>query len=196
LKRRGLIAAVLALVAVPALAQYSDSYNFLKAVRSRDTETAMALVADPRSTAINARGSDGDGALHILVRSRSQTDLTWIVYFLSRGARPDLQNRDGDTPLMLAARAGWIEAAEALLARGANINLANGRGETPLIRAVQLRDIAMVRVLIANGADPSHTDSVAGYSALDYARRDTRAAAILRVLEAPRPARRTAGPTR
>ncbi len=62
--------------------------------------------------------------------------------------------------------------------------------------AVQKRDIALVRLLLAKGADPKRTDSVSGYSALDYAKRDGRAAAIVKLLEAPaaKPARPVAGP--
>lgn len=190
-----MIAAVLVAMATPAFAQYSESYTFLKAVRERDGAKVQEIASNPSSTALNAReNGSGDGALHILVRGR---DLPWISYLLSRGARPDLQNQNGDTPLMIAAQMGWVEAAEALIARRANVNLPNNGGETPLIRAVQQRDLAMVRLLMARGANPNHTDSVAGYSALDYARRDSRSAAILRLLEAPpaRPAQ-TAGPTR
>ena len=102
---------------------------------------------------------------------------------LGRGARPDIQSNDGTTPLILAAQIGWREGAEQLLARRANPNLGNSRGETPLIFAVQRRDLQMVRLLLSQRADPNQTDNVAGYSAIDYARQDRRAAAILRELE-------------
>lgn len=170
-------------MAVPAFAQYSDSYNFLKAVRDRDASKVGEIITNPSSVALNARDGSGEGALHILTRGR---DASWLRYLLSRGARPDLQDNDGNSALMIAAQIGWAEGAEALLDRGANVNLANGQGETPLILAVQRRDLAMVRLLLAKGADVNHTDSAAGLSALDYARRDNRSAAILRLLEAPR----------
>ena len=182
-KRRLLIAGLLAVGAVPAFAQYSDSYNFLKAVRERDASKVATIIANPSSVALNARDGSGEGALHIVTRGR---DATWVRYLLSRGARADIQDNDGNTPLIIAAQIGWAEGAEALLDRGANVNLPNGRGETPLILAVQRRDLAMVRALLAKGADPNHADSQAGLSALEYARRDNRAAAILRLLEAPR----------
>jgi ankyrin repeat protein len=194
MKRRGLIAAVLVAVAAPAMAQYSESYTFLKAVRERDGDKVAEITGNPSSTAINARESNtGDAALHMVVRGR---DLKWVRFLLARGARPDIQNQDGDTPLMVAAGIGWVEAAEALLSVRANVNLPNNGGETPLIRAVQRRDVQMVRLLLSRGANPRHTDSVAGYSALDYARRDNRSAAILRMLEAPPVSTQTMGPTR
>lgn len=184
MKRHVLLAVTLAVMAVPALAQFSDSYNFLKAVRERDGAKASEIVASPSSTAINAReNGSGEGALHIVTRGR---DLGWLNFLLARGARPDLQDNQGNTPLTLAAQIGWAEGAEQLLARRANVNLSNGRGETALILAVQRRDIVLTRLLLGQGADPNRTDSVAGLSALDYARRDSRAAAILRLLQAPR----------
>jgi ankyrin repeat protein len=179
--------------AVPALAQYSEGYNFLKAVRERDGGKVQSIIANPGSTALNHRDSrNGEGALHMLVRAR---ELSWLSYLLSRGARPDLQDNDGNTPLVLAAQIGWVEGADQLLDRRANVNLPNSRGESPLIMAVQRRDVAMVRLLLSKGADPNHTDSVSGYSALEYAQRDSRAQAILRMIEqqARRP---SAGPTR
>ena len=124
--------------------------------------------------------SSGEGALHVLVRGR---DITWLNFLLARGARPDLQAHDGTTPLILAAQLGWYEGAQQLLARRANPNLGNRNGMTPLMFAVQRRDLQMVRLLRSQGADPNLADNVAGYSALDYARQDNRAAAILRELE-------------
>lgn len=174
--------AVAALTAVPLAAQsFSEGFTFLKAVRERDGATAERILANPSSTAINARDSStGEGALHILVRGR---DGTWLSYMLGRGARPDAQARDGATPLILAAQLGWIDGATQLLAHGANPNLGNGRGETPLIFAVQRRDLPMVRLLLARRADPAQTDNVSGNSAIDYARQDNRSIAILRELE-------------
>ena len=173
---------VLALLATPAIAQnFSDTYLFLKGVRERDGPAVEALVASPNPAVINARDtSSGEGALHILVRGR---ELTWLSFMLGRGARVDLQNNDGSSALHLAAQIGWYEGAELLLRQNANANLPNSRGETPLILAVQRRDLAMVRLLLANRADPNQTDNVAGYSALDYARQDSRAGPVLRELE-------------
>ena len=177
-------AAFAALIATPLAAQqmgYSEGYTFLKAVRERDGATAEQIIGRPGSTAINHRdASTGEGALHILARGR---DLGWLSFMLRRGARPDIQSRDGTTPLILAAQIGWREGAQQLLASRANPNLGNGSGETPLILAVQRRDLQMVRLLISHRANPDQTDNVVGYSALDYARRDRRSTAILRELE-------------
>ena len=180
---RVLAAVLLALFAVPSIAQmgFSESFRFLKAVRERDGETVDSITSNASSVAINARDqATGEGALHILVRGR---DLNWLGFLLSRGARADLPSNDGTTPLMLAAQIGWRDGAERLITRRANVNMANNRGETALIFAVQRNDVPMVRLLMSQGANPDQTDSIAGYSALDYARQDRRRAGVLRVLE-------------
>ena len=194
---RALTASMVLMLAVPASGQqsFSDSFSFLKAVRERDGDKVTDLVSEPGSVVINTRDrGSGEGALHIVVRGR---DLSWLSFLLGKGARPDIQSNRGETPLTLAAQIGWVEGAEQLLARRASVNLANGRGETPLILATQRRDLAMVRLLLGRGADPKRTDNVAGMSALDYARQDPRAGAVLKLLEAKAaPARPVAGPTK
>jgi ankyrin repeat protein len=177
-----LIAAVVALAASPIVAQtFSDGFNFLKAVRDRDGGTVERILSNPSSTVVNTRDSNGEGALHIVIRGR---DMTWLAFMLGRGARPDMQSNDGTTPLILATQVGWVEGAGQLLAHGANPNLANRSGETPLMFAVHTRNLQMVRLLLSQRADPRQTDNLSGNSAIDYAQQDPRAAAILRELQA------------
>lgn len=194
---RILAASMILATAVPASGQqqFSDSFTFLKAVRDRDGNKVTDLVSQPGSVVINTRDrGSGEGALHIVVRGR---DLSWLAFLLSKGARPDIQTNRGDTPLTLAAQIGWFEGAEQLLARRASVDLPNGRGETALMLATQRRDVPLVRLLLGRGADPKRTDNVAGMSAIDYAKQDPRAAAVLKMLEAKAtPARPVAGPTR
>lgn len=195
-----LAGALAAAVAMPVAAQqqFSDNTTMLKAVRERDGATVESLLSDPSSSAANARDtSTGEGPLHIVVRRR---DLDWLAFLLGRGSRADMQSNDGTSPLHLAASIGWVEGVTQLLARRANVNIANNRGETPLILAVQGRQVDIIPLLIQQGANPRHTDSVAGYSALDYARQDRRDQTILRLLEAAparqQPQQQTYGPTR
>lgn len=174
--------ACMALAPVPALAQQSNGLQFLEAVKKRDGAKATDFVSRSGSTVINARDfGEGNGGLQFMVRER---DLTWVSFLLGKGASVDLQNKAGNTPLALAAQIGWIEGAQLLLGRKAQVDLPNAGGETPLIHAVHKRDLAMVRLLLGAGANPKRPDSKAGYSALDYAKQDRRAAAVLKVLEA------------
>jgi ankyrin repeat protein len=187
-------AVALSVLGVPIEAQNSDSYKFLQAVREGDGSEVEKLLAAPNPVLVNVKDSArGETALHIVAGERN---LSWLQFLMSKGARVDIQNREGYTPLAVAAQLGWVEGAEQLLSRGAAVDLSNGRGETPLILAVQRRDLAMVRLLLAKGANPNKPDRVAGYSALDYAKRDGRSAIILKALEAPGAKKAVAGPPR
>lgn len=193
------IAAALSLAAaLPAAAQFSDSFNWLKAVRDRDGDKATDMLKGPSTTIVDTRDqSSGDTALHIVARRR---DAAWLGFLLSNGANPNARNATGDTPLLTAARIGFADGIQALIGRRAQVDLANQAGETPLILAVQNRDTASARLLLAAGADPRRSDSVAGLSARDYAERDGRSGAILRLMDEapiqvrPRDARPVAGP--
>jgi uncharacterized protein len=165
-----------------AMAQFSDSYNFLKAVRERDGAETNKLLNDETTRVINTRdGSTGETALSIVVQRR---DLTWTRFLLAKGANPGIGDRQGMTPLMHATLLGFAEGAEALLEKGAQVDQANSRGETALIIAVQRRDAAMVRMLVARKANPDRADHIAGMSARDYARRDDRSGTMLALLDA------------
>jgi len=189
----GLVAA--AMLGGPAQAQFSDSYKFLKAVRDRDGAVVTELVEGPGSTIINTRDySSGEAALHIVVKRR---DAAWLAFLLAKGAKADIRDNEGNTPLGIAAQLGFVEGVQTLTGQGAGVNLANARGETPLILAVHNRDIATVRALLAAGANPLLPDRIAGKSARDYAAEDRRSAALLKLIDDAKPAKpkgKIAGP--
>ncbi|WP_300973275.1 ankyrin repeat domain-containing protein [Sphingomonas sp. LHG3406-1] len=189
-----LAAAAAATLAVPAAAQFaSQGYTFIQAVRQREGDKAIELLKQPGSNVVNYRDDSGEAAIHVVTGRR---DLTWLRYLLAQGADANLSNRGGDTALIIAARIGFAEGADALLRRGAQVDKANRLGETPLIVAVQQRQMPLIRLLVDKGANPDKTDNATGRSARDYAKRDARAAEMLRLMEAtkPAPARPVAGP--
>jgi hypothetical protein len=168
-------------LSTPAAAQFSESYNFLKAVKDRDGEEATKFLSRPGSVIVNTRDlSTGQTALHIVI---DRHDNTWLAFLLQKGANPNISDKEGTTPLLLATQLRFVDGVRTLLAKDAKVNDTNKQGETALIRAVQLRDGELVRLLLANGADPDRTDTLAGKSARDYAAQDRRAAAILAEIE-------------
>lgn len=181
------IGAALALVPGIAAAQFSDSYNFLKAVRDRNGAKATEIITKPGSVIIDTRDqSTYETGLMIVTKAR---DLSWMAFLLSRSAKADLKDKDGNTALMAAAQIGFVEGAQLLIKYRAGVDVANSSGETPLIKAVQQRDAAMVQLLLTSGANPAKTDSVAGLSARDYAMRDRRSSNILKLIESAKPAK-------
>lgn len=180
--RRLLLPIALLSAATPLAAQQqSQSYKFLEAIRKGDGNAVVAILDQPGQTIINTRDvTSGEGAVHIVVK---RGDGTYLRYLLAKGADPNLRDRGGETPMMLAVQSGQAELVQILSSAKANANLANTSGETPLIRAVQRRDLALVRAVLAAGGNPDQTDNVAGMSARDYAKRDTRTPALLKVLD-------------
>lgn len=169
------------LVSVPAAAQmYSDGFKFLKAVKDKDGDTVIKMLDEPGSTVVNARDiSTGQSGLHIAAARR---DVTWLSFLLGKGANPNLADKKGVTPLMLATQLGFAEGVQALANSGARVDVANDAGETPLISAVHRRDVALMRILLKAGADPDRTDN-SGRSARDYAKLDGAGSALLAEIE-------------
>jgi len=180
--------AALAMLMMPvaAQAQFSDSFNFLKAVKDKDGTKATELMSKTNNAIVDTRDREtGRTALHYCVDLR---DTTWLGFLLGKGARPDIADNDGNTPLMLAAQLRFVDGARYLLSFKAQVDKPNRRGETPLIRAVQLNDVPMVNLLIENGANPDKRDTLAGMSARDYAARDIRSDAMTTALNKAKPA--------
>lgn len=184
--RRTLFAIAALSLAVPAAAQMGgyDGAQFVKAIHDQNTNDAMKLLQQ-QPTLVNARDLNGQTALIAAINNR---DHEWTGYLLQQGADPNMAGENGETPLIAAARAGFGDAVDWLVQLGARVDDTNRSGETALILAVQRRQVPIVRALLNAGANPDKTDSVAGYSARDYAKRDNRTPEMLKLIEAKKPA--------
>ena len=184
--KRLLLALTAAAVAVPVTAQIGgyDGEMFIKALREGNSSEAMKMLQEKR-TLVNARDLSGKTALITAIEER---DTEWAGYLLGQGADPNMSLSNGDTPLMTAARFGLQDVTHWLISVGANVNDTNKKGESALILAVQGRQLPIVRVLMVAGADPDRPDSAAGYSARDYAKRESRTPELLKAIEAKKPA--------
>jgi ankyrin repeat protein len=173
-------------IASPAAAQSlaSSGYDFTEAVKKSDGNKATEVLSSHPAGIVNAKDNDGNTGLIIAI---SRSDEQWTAFLLSKGADPNLAGKNGDTPLIAAARVGFEQAVEWLLGLGAKVDADNKMGETPLIVAVVQRQPQIVRVLLGAGANPDKSDSAAGYSARDYAKRDPRAREILKMIDDRKP---------
>lgn len=168
-------------MATPALAQFSDSYKFLDAVRKKNGQEVTDMLNQPGSTIVNTRDvSSGQTALHIVTARR---DLTWMTFLVAKGANVNARDARGVTPLVLATSLGFEEGVQLLVDRKARVDEANAAGETPLISAVHRKHIALMRILLKAGADPDRADN-SGRSARDYALLDGRDSPLLAEIEA------------
>ena len=178
------LAIILALLGVsmaaPVTAQFSNGYEFLKAVADKDVMKAQRALSATGNSIINARNPDtGDTALHIAAK---RADAPWMKFLLDAGANPEARDGSGDTALIQAVVRNCRDCVITLIAYRADVNNNNEAGETPLIKAVQLRNNLLVRTLLESGARVDLADSVTGLTALEHAERDRRSSQIAQLL--------------
>ncbi|MDE2560872.1 MAG: ankyrin repeat domain-containing protein [Sphingomonadales bacterium] len=165
------------------MAQFSQSYEFLQAVKKRDGDKATSMLSDPASQMVNTRdSSSGQTALYIVIDRR---DSLWLDFLIQKGANVNVRDVRGVSPLMEAVNLGWNEGVATLLNHGARIDDTDDTGATPLINAVHRRDPAMARTLLAKGANPDRPDN-SGRSARDYVELDGPSNPVYDVIEAVR----------
>lgn len=169
------------LLAVPAAAQFSDAYNFIKAVKEKDGAKATELLNKPGSaTLVNSKDSEsGDAAIHITVR---RSDAPWMALVLRAGGNPNLRDAQGNTPLIIATQVRWSDGLRLLLDYGVQVNAQNRLGETALLKAVQARDLELVKLLLEGRANPDVGDN-SGTTPRALADSDPRSAAIARLFK-------------
>jgi len=84
----------------------------------------------------------------------ADNNVTEVRKLFSQNKVGDLTIRyHGHTPLLWAARHGYLDIAEQCIKRGVPVDAADNEGITPLLRAVQYGKIKMVQLLLAQGAD-------------------------------------------
>jgi ankyrin repeat protein len=91
---------------------------------------------------------------------------------VDHGLPVDVQDADGNTPLMLAAYHGHADTVRALVARGADVNVRNHRNQAPVAGALFKGEDEVVRLLVEAGADldagtPSGRDTAAMFDRFD-----------------------------
>lgn len=88
-----------------------------------------------------------------------------ILTLIELGARVDMPDIEGETPLQTLAGANWgieqkDEIAKLLIDRGAEVNQKDNAGYSPLHRATFANSAEMVRCLLSLGADPNTLGTV------------------------------------
>ena len=114
----------------------------------------------------------GETALLLAVK---HTEVVRLL--LEAGADPNIQNNLGDTPLMKASDAGYIETVKLLLAANADPNIQNFFGYTALMKASSGTHAEIVSLLLAAGAD---VNLRSGWMALMFARGDVKIVRLLK----------------
>ena len=167
---------LIAVLGVAARAEQAPP--LVEAVKHGRTESLRSLLtqrADPNQAEL-----DGTTALH------------WAAHFdhlpaadllLKAGARAQVPNRYGATPLLLACINGSAAMVERLLNAGADPNTSMPEGDTVLMTAARTGNAAVMKALIVRGADVNARETWKGQTALMWAAASNNAAAVEALIE-------------
>lgn len=168
---------VSAVYSAPSQAQFSDTWEFLKAVDEVDYREMRNRIF--KGANVNRKNGDGFPAMVIAADKRNRE---LINFLLEQGVKVDATTEQrGETALMRRAEVGDFETIALLLESGADPSLQDKSGLTALMRAARSRKPRVVKQLLEAGAGFDQADFT-GKSALGYAR-DVRARRVIRLLE-------------
>jgi ankyrin repeat protein len=165
--RRSYTSWLIALLSVASLTVVGNEVRLADAVKAGNRAAVRELLKKPAGAVdVNAREVDGTTALHWAVRTN---DVETAEMLLAAGARANVANRYGITPLWLAATNGNALLIEALLKAGADANTSMPQGETVLMTAARAGNPDAVQALLAHGADVDAREDGLGENALIWA---------------------------
>jgi uncharacterized protein len=163
-------------ILTPAEAQFSPTFEFLKALKKDD----YAGIKSNLMQGANVNAKDDDGRPAIIIAT-DMGEPAVVKFLLEQSAHVDETNKaTGETALMRAAEAGDKISTGVLLYYKANVNEQDKHGETPLIKASRAGHREIVKILLDSGADVNLQDYT-GQTALDHVQ-NTRQKAIERML--------------
>jgi uncharacterized protein len=149
------------------------------AAMARNALTVRSLLQ--KKADVNAPQVDGTTALHWAVR---YDDLDTADLLIRSGARVSTANREGVTPLQLAAMNGSASMIDKLLKAGADANAAlTPSGDTALMMAARTGTPEAITVLLEAGANVNAKESWGGTTALMWAASEQHAAAVKLLLD-------------
>ncbi len=152
----------------------------------KPAEQAPALTAKLRAARMAelkqwlAHGADPDEELNNAVTANS---LDRVVYLLAHKAHVNAGDGEGYTPLVNAARFGFMPIATYLIDHHADVNLADHTSWTPLMYAAWRDDPEMIKALLSHGAKLNTTDQD-GLNPLAIAAQNAKLKAIQPLVEA------------
>jgi len=132
---------------------------FMAAQGNRNHENGIAVFEFLENLGLSAElvTKEGKNLLHFL--SSRNKDVHVFTYMLGKGLDVDLQDADGHTPLMLAARNNTLKVVKLLAEHTKAINAVDEKGRSALAVAVERNDIKTVSYLLNHGADVYVTDN-------------------------------------
>ena len=111
----------------------------------------VRLLLLEESVEVDALSGDGRTPLSIAAATSGASEA--VNALLRRGAKMDIVDQAGMTPLLSAALATDVDSVSLLLAAGADVNVRGATGFTPLMAAAMSGNVELAQVLLEAGAD-------------------------------------------
>ena len=165
IRARGLAAALFSLAAA-AFATAAFAHETLSdLIRAGNREAVLAAITSPD---IDVNAADPDGSTALLWATHN-VDHELVRALLKAGAKANVTNHFGASPLGEAAKLGDAELTRALLDAGADPNSPNQDGQTVLMLAASVGAPKVAELLINKGANVNALETFRGQTALMWA---------------------------
>jgi ankyrin repeat protein len=133
-------------------------------IQSGDRRAALAMLDG--AVDVNRAQPDGTTPLHW---AAYRVDQELVQRLLKKGAKADVVNRYGASPLAEAVRVASVPLVGILLEAGGDANVANEDGQTPLMLAARTGSVAVAELLVRHGADVNRRERFHDQSAVMWA---------------------------
>jgi ankyrin repeat protein len=134
-------------------------------VRAGKRESVLAAITSP-DVNVNEKAPDGSTAL---MWATFNVDRELVQALLKAGAKADVANLYGATPLGEAVKVDDLELVRTLLDAGADVNSPNVDGQTALMLAISVGSIPISKLLLERGADVNAVEHFRNQNALMWA---------------------------
>jgi ankyrin repeat protein len=134
-------------------------------IRSGNREAVLAAITSP-DIDVNAAEPDGSTAL---LWATYKVDHELVRALLKAGAKANVTNRYGSSPLGEAAKLGDVDLVRTLLDARADPNSPNQDNQTALMLASSIGSLEIAKLLINKGANVNAVESFRGQTALMWA---------------------------
>ncbi len=169
--------------AVHILIRYKADINF---TTSREKTSPIMLAAKwkvpdalelllKHGAALNCKDFFGNTPLMLAIKYEGYEEVKLLMEHFKKHNKDaqildvDMENKEGETGLMMAASKGDVRSLRLLLQCGASADLQDARGRTALMNAAEKNEVQCIKELLASGASKDIEDN-RGEKAVDIAR--------------------------
>ncbi|KAG5477668.1 hypothetical protein LSCM1_04961 [Leishmania martiniquensis] len=132
--------------------------KFLRAARSRDAADCSRMLQE-KPDLVNSVEAGGYAALHF---AAFNGDVQMLHLLLDHKADPNIENMDGNTPLVMCVKGRQLECIRILVNGGADVNKASTSGSTAAHFAASMGYVDCLLLLVELGAKTVYAESEAG----------------------------------